>query len=85
MRPLTAEDEATLRGIAERHGFYSRAGTAYGRGQRQPAHRRAAHRRGRHARPHARRPPPPGRLARGSAINGTEMYDSGIRGGIKRV
>jgi len=22
MQPLTAEDEATLRGIAERHGFY---------------------------------------------------------------
>ncbi len=32
MRPLTAEDEATLRGIAERHGFYAARGPHTGEG-----------------------------------------------------
>ncbi len=32
MRPLTAEDEATLRGIAERHGFYAARGPHAGEG-----------------------------------------------------
>ncbi len=31
MRPLTAEDEATLRAIAERHGFYAARGPHTGR------------------------------------------------------
>ncbi len=32
MRPLTAEDEATLRAIAERHGFYAARGPHTGEG-----------------------------------------------------
>jgi hypothetical protein len=32
MRPLTAEDEATLRAIAERHGFYATRGPHTGKG-----------------------------------------------------
>ena len=32
MRPLTAEDEATLRAIAERHGFYATRGPHTGEG-----------------------------------------------------
>jgi len=31
MRPLTAEDEATLRAIAERHGFYAARGPHTGK------------------------------------------------------
>ncbi len=32
MRPLSAEDEATLRAIAERHGFYAARGPHAGEG-----------------------------------------------------
>ncbi len=32
MRPLSAEDEATLRAIAERHGFYAARGPHTGEG-----------------------------------------------------
>ncbi len=32
MRPLTAEDEATLRAIAERHGYFAARGPHTGEG-----------------------------------------------------
>jgi len=67
MRPLTSEDEAVLRAIAERHGFYAARGPHTGEGSASRLIDDVARRRGRHARPQPRRPSPPRRLARRDA------------------